>query len=53
MKKRIISYAKSLEDVILYHVLKDEGELFYIDCGANDEANLSVTKFLNDEGIAV
>ena len=49
-KERIISYCslEELEDVILYHVLKDEETIFYIDVGSNDPVNNSVTKWLYD-----
>lgn len=48
--KRIISYAsqKNLEDVILYHVLRNESEIFYIDVGSSDPFSGSVTKLLYD-----
>lgn len=49
-KKRIISYTgeKNSEDVILYHVLRNEKEIFYIDVGSNDPFVGSVTKLLYD-----
>lgn len=49
-RERIISYCskEEMEDVILYHVLKDEDEIFYIDVGSNDPVNNSVTKWLYD-----
>lgn len=49
-KERIISYTnpKNLEDVILYHVLRNEKEIFYIDVGSNDPFGGSVTKLLYD-----
>lgn len=36
------------EDIILYHVLKDEDDFFYIDIGSNDPIIHSVTKMLYD-----
>ena len=49
-KERILSYCslEEMEDVILYHVLKNETEIFYIDVGSNDPVNNSVTKWLYD-----
>lgn len=49
-KQRLVSYCAQaeLEDVILYHVLKDEDEIFYIDVGGNDPVSGSVTKLLYD-----
>ena len=45
MKMRYESYAQELEDIILYSVLKDVKQIFYIDVGANDPIALSVTHF--------
>lgn len=49
-KVRLISYSHphDMEDVILFHALRDENDIFYIDCGANDPFNSSVTKLLYD-----
>lgn len=49
-KQRVVSYCEQaeLEDVILYHVLKNENEIFYIDVGSNDPVAGSVTKLLYD-----
>ena len=49
-KERLISYSdkKTLEDVLLYHVLKNEECIFYIDVGSNDPFEHSVTKLLYD-----
>ena len=49
-KERIVAYTRkdSLEDVLLYHVLKYEDEIFYIDVGSNDQFEDSVTKLLYD-----
>lgn len=50
MLERVISYSQDVEDVILYHVLKDVANVFYIDAGANDSISLSVTKLFYDKG---
>lgn len=49
-KERLISYCEkeTMEDVILYHVLKEENDIFYIDIGSNDPYEHSVTKLLYD-----
>lgn len=47
---RLESYAQELEDIILYIVLQDVHKGFYIDIGANDPVNMSVTKFFYDRG---
>ena len=47
---RFESYAQFLEDMILHCALKDVDKGFYIDVGANDPTNLSVTKFFYDRG---
>ena len=47
---RFESYAQLLEDVILYCALKDVDKGFYIDVGASDPTQLSVTKFFYDRG---
>lgn len=44
------SYAQLFEDLILYCALKDVDKGFYIDVGANDPENLSVTKAFYDRG---
>lgn len=48
--KRLISYSMpgQLEDVILYHILHDIDNIFYIDVGCNDPFDSSVTKLLYD-----
>ena len=48
----IVSYAHEadMEDVILYHVLHDTKDIFYIDVGSNDPWTYSVTKLLYDKG---
>lgn len=47
---RLESYAQELEDIILYSVLRDVKKGFYIDIGANDPVDISVTKFFYDRG---
>ena len=47
---RFESYAQFLEDMVLYCALKDVDKGFYIDVGANDPTELSVTKFFYDRG---
>lgn len=47
---RFESYAQYFEDLILYCALKDVEKGFYIDVGANDPTNDSVTKFFYDRG---
>ena len=47
---RFESYAQFLEDLILYCALKDVDKGFYIDVGASDPTQLSVTKFFYDRG---
>ena len=47
---RFESYAQFLEDMVLYCALKDVDKGFYIDVGANDPTNISVTKFFYDRG---
>jgi len=45
-----ISYAQNYEDVMLRRALKEVGEGFYIDVGANDPVVDSVTKTFYDAG---
>ncbi len=45
-----ISYAQNMEDVILWRALKGIGQGFYIDVGANDPNQDSVTKAFYDRG---
>lgn len=47
---RFESYAQEWEDLILYVALQDVEKGFYIDVGANDPVDLSVTKFFYDRG---
>ena len=42
---RLESYAQEFEDIIVYSFLRDVDDGFYIDVGANDPTNISVTKF--------
>lgn len=46
----IISYAQNHEDVILWRVLKHVRSGFYVDVGANDPVDDSVTKLFYDVG---
>jgi len=45
-----ISYAQNFEDVILFRAFKDLATGFYIDVGANDPCEHSVTKAFYDRG---
>ncbi len=49
-RERLISYSskRDMEDVVLYHALKDANEIFYIDVGSNDPYERNVTKLLYD-----
>ena len=49
-KERLISYSakRDMEDVVLYHALKEESDIFYIDVGSNDPFERNVTKLLYD-----
>lgn len=47
---RYKSYAQELEDIILYFVLKDVEKIFWIDVGANDPIDISVTNFFSLRG---
>lgn len=46
----MISYAQNLEDVVLNRVFQNMATGFYIDVGAHDPVELSVTKFFHDLG---
>ncbi len=46
----VISYAQNFEDVMLLRAFKDINDGFYIDVGANDPTNDSVTKAFYDMG---
>ena len=53
MKNRspsVISYAQNFEDVILARVFGSRTDGFYVDVGAGDPVNLSVTKWFYDLG---
>lgn len=52
MKERILSWSEvpDCEDVILYHALKDENDIFWIDVGCNDPDIVSSTKLFYDRG---
>jgi FkbM family methyltransferase len=45
-----VSYAQNQEDVLLWRALRHVGEGFYIDVGANDPVEHSVTKAFYDRG---
>ena len=45
-----ISYAQNYEDVILWRALKDVEQGFYVDVGAADPEELSVTRAFYDRG---
>ena len=47
---RFESYSQLCEDLVLYCALKDVDKGFYIDVGANDPTQDSVTKFFYDKG---
>ncbi len=51
-KERFLSYSYPTEheDLILFHVLKDEKEIFWIDVGCNDPDLGSVTKAFYERG---
>jgi len=46
----MISYAQNFEDVMLNRVFRDRVDGFYVDFGAADPVNLSVTKWFYDLG---
>ncbi len=46
----MISYAQNLEDVVLNRIFKNKPAGFYIDVGAHDPTELSVTKHFYDLG---
>jgi FkbM family methyltransferase len=45
-----VSYAQNLEDVILYRALRDIEAGFYVDVGAHDPTEFSVTRAFYDRG---
>ena len=47
---RYVSYAQEYEDIVLYAILGDVWDGFYIDIGANNPSNMGVTKFFYDRG---
>jgi len=47
---RLISYAQNFEDVMLARVFHGRKNGFYVDVGAADPINLSVTKWFYDLG---
>ena len=50
MAPRFLSYAQELEDFILSEYLSDISNGFYVDIGANDPWELSVTKYFYNHG---
>jgi FkbM family methyltransferase len=46
----IVSYAQNREDILLWRALHDVGEGFYIDVGAQDPSQDSVTRAFYDRG---
>jgi FkbM family methyltransferase len=46
----MISYAQNFEDVMLARVFRDRTDGFYVDVGAGDPVNMSVTKWFYDLG---
>jgi len=46
----LVSYAQNFEDVMLYRVFRGSNTGFYVDVGAADPVNLSVTKCFYDLG---
>jgi FkbM family methyltransferase len=46
----MISYAQNFEDVILHRIFGDRPTGFYVDVGAADPEELSVTKWFYDQG---
>lgn len=51
-RESLVSYCheSDLEDVILYHVFRNEVDVFYIDVGSNDPWLYSVTRLLYSKG---
>ena len=47
---RYDSYAQEYEDIILYAIIGDVSDGFYIDVGAYDPVDISVTKYFYDKG---
>ena len=46
----LISFSSEKEDIILYHVLHDVANVFWIDVGANEPIENSVTRFFSIRG---
>ena len=46
----MIFYSQTYEDILIYHILKERKDVFWVDVGANDPTRLSVTKFFSDGG---
>lgn len=49
----LYTFSQDREDLVLYHVLKNEvrmNDVFWIDVGANDPIDISVTKFFSIRG---
>ena len=49
-REKFISYSQQFEDLILWNVLKNEKNGFYVDIGANDPIDCSVTKSFYERG---
>ena len=49
-KNQIVSYAQNFEDVMLWRALRDVEAGFYVDVGANDPSDDSVTRLFYDRG---
>src|SRR5262249_37761326 len=47
---RMISYAQNREDVLLARVLREVEGGFYVDVGAHDPSNCSITRHFYDSG---
>lgn len=47
---RFVSYAQNFEDVMLWRALRHVSQGFYVDVGADDPVELSVTKAFSDRG---
>ncbi|MEX0671662.1 MAG: FkbM family methyltransferase [Pirellulales bacterium] len=48
--ERFVSYAQNFEDVMLWRALRHVRSGFYVDVGADDPTELSVTKAFSDRG---
>lgn len=47
----LLIFSQDDEDLILYHALKNINKVRWIDVGANDPINASVTKFFSLRGV--